>query len=88
MNKFLLLFFLCAQAYAEEPPSSKKETAVQKSEDEGRVHADPRFKGKVKIYGTNSESFGEAPKGDEFKTKKLDVLYEEDSAPKPLPGSR
>jgi len=81
MNKyaFILLLALAPALQAGEPPQQKK--------DESRkVHADPRFHGKVVVIGTSSESFGQAPSGEDLKTRKLDDnLDAEAPLPKPLP---
>ena len=50
------------------------------AEEPRRQHADPRFRGKVTVIGTSSESFGEAPKDNELKTRGLD-----DPDPPPAP---
>ena len=85
MNKYALIALLASMpaVHAEEPATEKK--AAPQKEEQGKLHADPRFKGKVMVYGTSSESFGEAPRGDDLKTRKLESVDEEAPAPKPLP---
>lgn len=80
MNKYvlILLLALALAAHADEPVQQKKDEPK-------KLHADPRFKGKVVVIGTSSESFGVAPTGEDLKTRKLESFDSEEQTPKPLP---
>jgi hypothetical protein len=65
--------------------ASAAEPAQEAKSGQQRVHSDPRFKGKVIVEGTTSESFGEAPAGEKPKTTRIEMLEPEAAAPKPLP---
>jgi hypothetical protein len=81
MKRYLAiaLLTLAHPLFASEPPA-------EKAEEPQRVHADPRFKGKVIVVGPSSASFGEAPTGEAPKAQKLDPVYADDTVPKPLPA--
>lgn len=80
MNKYALAILLALA-----PALHAGESEQAKKDESRKVHADPRFKGKVVVIGTSSASFGEAPAGEDIKTKKLESLEPETQEPQPLP---